>query len=384
MPTRAECEVCVLTPPGRGAVAVIAIAGPTAAHALSQYFLSSSALSPSRLRVQRIYHGHWADEQGEEVVVCRTALEEFEIHCHGGLAAVNRIVGDLERAGAIRFAESDWLTRRGMTVLQRDAWQALSAARTERTANILLDQWNGALDAAIAEILADCHRHDFGQAKHGLQSLFCRAALGRHLIAPFNVVLAGPPNVGKSSLINALVGYSRAIVYDAPGTTRDVITADTAIDGWPVTLSDTAGLRESHDPLEAAGVQSALARLRDADLVVLLFDAGQAVALEQQRLMSEFPAALIVLTKCDLPHETRQFGATGNMLRTSAVTGNGIPELLAAISHRLVPDPPAAGAAVPFLATHSSALERALAAMERSDALLAIELLSALVARLPA
>ena len=80
---------------------------------------------------------------------------------------------------------------------------------------------------------------------------------GRHLLTPFDVVLAGPANVGKSSLINALVGYNRAIVYDAPGTTRDVITAETAIDGWPVTLSDTAGLRDSDDPLEMAGVQTA-------------------------------------------------------------------------------------------------------------------------------
>ncbi len=292
-----------------------------------------------------------------------------------------RIAEDLQREGAIRIEESVWLARRTANSIEREAWRALAAARTERTANILLNQWHGALRVAIEEILTDCRLQDFTQAKRHLQALVDRATLGRHLVTPFDVVLAGPPNVGKSSLINALVGYDRSIVYDAPGTTRDVITADTAIDGWPVTLSDTAGLRDSDDPLEAAGVQSARERLRGGDLVVLLFDASMPIPEQGGRLLSEFSSALTVLTKCDLLlAAARPRSATDGMLRTNAVTGAGIAELLAAISGRLVPAPPPSGAAVPFTAEQAQTLQEALAALAHADSKLAIEMLSALLA----
>ena len=89
------------------------------------------------------------------------------------------------------------------------------------------------------------------------------------------MVIAGPPNVGKSSLINALLGFQRAIVFDLPGTTRDVVTAVTALDGWPVELSDTAGLRSSDDPLELAGIEQAHRQAAAADCLLLVFDASQ-------------------------------------------------------------------------------------------------------------
>ncbi|HVU85834.1 MAG TPA: GTPase [Pirellulales bacterium] len=384
MATSAEFEFCTLTAPGRGAVAVIAIAGPGAAHALAEYFISSSARLPTDLQTQRIYHGRWAAAQGEEIVVCRSAAEEFEIHCHGGLAAVSRIAHDLESIGGARVEERAWLARRMANSIEQDAWLALAAARTERTANVLLDQCHGALTREIEQVLTDCRQRHFDAACERLQLLAERAALGRHLVAPFDVVLAGPPNVGKSSLINALVGYKRAIVYDAPGTTRDVITADTAIDGWPVTLSDTAGLRDSDDPLESAGVQRALARLQSADLIVLLFDACQPMTAPQRRLVEDFPAALTALTKCDLQPGALQPGSPDGMLRTSAVTGAGLGELLAAISDRLVPDPPRTGVGVAFTTAQCRSIEDALAAVRHSDSALAIELLSGLVARPPA
>ena len=219
-----------------------------------------------------------------------------------------------------------------------------------------------------------------------LRALAARGSLGRHLATPFEVVLAGPPNVGKSSLINALVGYERAIVYDTPGTTRDVVTAETAIDGWPITLSDTAGLRESGDALEAAGIIGAQARLQSADLVVLVFDASQPAAEEDQRLHSQFPTALVVVNKCDLvaaplpPVPTKHWPTDSR--RTSAITGQGIAELLTAISRRLVPDPPEPGAAVPFrTAAQMQAIGRAIAALDDCDVPLASEMLTPLVTR---
>ena len=107
--------------------------------------------------------------------------------------------------------------------------------------------------------------------------LLARADLGRHLVRPWSVVLAGPVNVGKSSLINALAGYGRSIVHHAPGTTRDAVTAATAIDGWPVELCDTAGLRPAATPVERAGIERAQERLAQADLAVLVFDRERAL-----------------------------------------------------------------------------------------------------------
>ncbi len=385
MSTGADFEVSVLTPAGRGAVAVIAVAGTGTTAALGQYFRSSSDFSPARLDVDRIYYGRWHDQQGEEIVVCRCDDQEFEVHCHGGSAAVDRIVEDLCRAGGTRVASNAWLARDAANLIEQDARIALAAARTERCAAILLDQWQGALVRAIHEVLADCASGQAPAAVAKLRMLAGRGNVGRHLVMPFEVVLAGLPNVGKSSLINALVGYDRAIVYDAPGTTRDIVTAETAIDGWPVTLSDTAGLRASCDAIEAAGVRGAQSRLQSADLVVLVFEAHRPALEEEQRLQSQFPAALVVANKCDLVTESPQSIPTqhlpGDPLRTSAITGEGIAELLTAISRCLVPDPPEPGAAMPFRTAQIQALERAITALDEGNILLAGEVLMPLVTR---
>ena len=124
--------------------------------------------------------------------------------------------------------------------------------------------------------------------------------VGMHLTNPWRVAIGGPPNVGKSTLINALVGYQRAIAFDQPGTTRDVVTAMTAIDGWPVELSDTAGLRTSDEPLEQAGVQRRRAELRRADLTVLVFDLIQPWTSEIQQLCEGQRPSIVVHNKADL------------------------------------------------------------------------------------
>src|SRR4029453_3197945 len=100
-----------------------------------------------------------------------------------------------------------------------------------------------ALGGAVRQVVAEITREDWSDAVELLGAVLEFAELGQHLTAPWRVVLAGPPNVGKSSLINALAGYQRTIVSHVPGTTRDVVTTTTAIDGWPVELADTAGLR---------------------------------------------------------------------------------------------------------------------------------------------
>ena len=212
-------------------------------------------------------------------------------------------------------------------------------------------------------------------------ALLRHAPLGLHLNESYQVVLAGRPNVGKSSLINALVGYERAIVCDSPGTTRDIVTAETAIDGWPVQFSDTAGLRTTVDPLEEAGVRRRK-RIADCDLVVLVFDASKAEQREDLLLREEFPAALVVRNKCDLASERLPTSGSeeNGPLATSAVTGEGIGELLRSISRRLVAEPPPADAAVPFTQAQVEAISRALAALEQDDVSRAIAFLRSLAA----
>jgi tRNA modification GTPase len=175
------------------------------------------------------------------------------------------------------------------------------------------------------------------------------SSLGSHLVRPWQVVLAGAPNVGKSSLINALLGYQRAIVHEQPGTTRDVVAAVSALEGWPVELSDTAGQRASGEPLEAAGIRLAEDRSAAADLVVLVFDASKPDPEQQRSLSDRWPRSLRVFNKCDLlPPGSLIAGQESSGLYASALLGAGIEELGREIARRLVPAAPPPGQAVPF------------------------------------
>jgi tRNA modification GTPase len=198
-----------------------------------------------------------------------------------------------------------------------------------------------------------------------VDELLARADLGLHLAGAWRVVLAGEPNVGKSSLINALVGYRRAIVYRTAGTTRDLLTATTAVDGWPVELADTAGLRATEDPLERAGVRLAEGAMAGADLVLQVVDARQPPAAWPARSAADGPPLLLVANKIDLVAADWPGQAA---LPISALTGAGIDRLLAAIGERLVPAPPPAGAAVPFTGRQVAALREAEAALRAGAA----------------
>jgi tRNA modification GTPase len=198
-----------------------------------------------------------------------------------------------------------------------------------------------------------------------LDELLARAPLGLHLVNPWSVVLAGRPNVGKSSLINALLGYERAIVFDTPGTTRDIVTATTACAGWPVTLSDTAGWREEAGELESQGIAAAKAAAGRADLVLIVVDRSQPWTAAEERLLEACPHALLVWNKSDLPPQAATSDRAG--VHVSAKTGAGISELLASIALRLVPSAPPPGAAVPFTEVQAKIIAAASAAVQRND-----------------
>jgi len=209
--------------------------------------------------------------------------------------------------------------------IRRDATDALTQARTLRIASILNDQVSGAFAEAW-------HHQDWPTLTRWLD-------VGRHLLQPWRIVIAGAPNVGKSSLMNALSGYQRCVVAPIPGTTRDVVALTLAFDGWLVELVDTAGLRESGDELEREGIARARQAAMHADLVLWIDDPTQPpcepTGFDPERLLR-------VMNKMD------QLPMPPTSLGISAKTGQGIDELMRAVVTRLVPEVPPPGVAIPF------------------------------------
>ena len=353
-------RVAVLTGEGPGAVAVVRLWGMGAVAVAGAAFRPHrgqglAETPPGRPRVGRVGAG-----LGDEVValVLPGDPPEVEVQGHGGPAAIALVVEALVAAGAERARASAWVRHAAGSRLRAEARLDLPHATTLRTASHLLDQANGAIDRELALIRDDPPE----SALTRLDILIARSEVGLHLAQGWRVVLAGRPNVGKSRLLNALLGYDRAIVDPSPGTTRDVVSAATAFDGWPVELADTAGLRDPGDPIEAEGVARARDRHRSADLVLLVLDRSELLTGADRRLMAEHPGALVVANKADLPGVWDFDG-----LVVSAERGDGIDRLAAEIVRRLVPDPPPAGSAIPFRPRHARRLGLIRRAIARGD-----------------
>ncbi len=354
-------QVVCLTPPGRGAIAVLVVEGPAAGPLMDTWFCPRNGRTATSSTIGQLVLGRFQASTGpaEELVVRRRSEESWELCCHGGRAVVAMIQRAFSARGARVVSWRDWTTDGHADPIKAAAQLALADARTERTAAILLDQFHGALGRATDAIDEAIDAGDSKSAAQQLDAILRYAALGRHLTHPWSVVLAGPPNVGKSSLLNAIVGYRRAIVVPTPGATRDVVTAAAALDGWPVELADTAGLHETDDAVERAGVERAGRRADSADLLVLVFDLTTAWSDTDRRLVSRFPEAMLVHNKFDLvetPDTTALPDRPPGCL-TSALSGHGLEDLLAAMAKRLVPVAPGAGAAVPFTEEQVQRLE---------------------------
>jgi len=348
-------QVVQLTPPGRGAVATILVEGPGAVDAVGRQFRSKSGRPLESFDCDRLVFGRFGPRPGEEVVTRRCRTGSVELHCHGGSAAAAMIERTMAAAGGRAVEWQDWVADRYQDPIAAAAYLALAEAPTERTAAILLDQYHGALQRGLDEIGRALGNNDAAAARKLADVLLARYAIGRHLVRPWRVVLAGRPNVGKSSLINALVGYPRVIVHHAAGTTRDVVTVQTALDGWPIELCDTAGLHQRGNAEEQAGVKLARQKLAAAELVILVFDAGQQWSAADRALVRSWPQALVVHNKSDLPSGG---GSRAAGLATSALRGEGIEALQRAVVDRLVPQPPPPGAAVPFTAEQVEQIAR--------------------------
>ncbi|MEM8865612.1 MAG: GTPase [Planctomycetota bacterium] len=370
----------VLTPSGRSAVAVVEVTGPDSIAAVDRYFLAANRKPLAQQPTDAIRFGRWRDPMGEELVVCRTGDETVEVHCHGGVAAVGAVMADLVEAGCVEQSWSAAIEATASTI-EAEARLALAECQTDRTAAILLDQLAGALRSAVIGIIQSLRDGELPKVDLLLTELIERSACGLHLTRPWKVVLAGPPNVGKSSLINTLVGYERAIVYDQPGVTRDVVTAAAAIAGWPVELADTAGLRTPRDAIEASGIELARTAAADADLLLLVEAYGPEFVSPPGTIQSDvllqalgLPVRdaehlLRVANKADLAAESdANDPLTGDLLMVSATTGQGMAELVEAIGRWLVPDPPPARAAVVFTVRQGECLWKAKQAIEQADA----------------
>jgi len=354
--------VALLTPPGRGALSVVGVAGPGAVAIVSKLFSPRGRTPLAERPAGGVAFGTWRSEASgatEDLVVVRRGDEELEVHCHGGLAAVESVISALERLGCRRQPWTAWLLAGGARRIGVEAHEALAAAGGPKAAKILSRQLAGGLEEAVGRVESLLRASRVADAHAAIDRLVRASRIGLRLTSPWRVVIAGEANVGKSSLANALAGHDRCIVSPEAGTTRDLLETRIVIDGWEIDLVDTAGQRDRHalaavGSVELAGIDRAVAACRDADLVVRVCDGST-----RAPRMPAAPGELPVFTKADLAAAIPQQHA--GAVWTSAVTGRGIDDLAARIVRRLVPeeqdDPTLLAGGVPFTARQVRLIE---------------------------
>lgn len=341
-----ETHVRCLTPPGSGAIATIAVKGPIAWQIVRKLFRPALHKPlPELPKGRATWFGTIGGGNGDEVILGVLATEpspSLEIHCHGGRQVVRWLTEQFRREGCVE-KQTD-------PKAKADPWALLSQAKTLRTAAILLDQANGAFDQALVQIEQCLEQDQIADSMAKLGELKRFAPVGKHLIEPWRVVIAGAPNVGKSSLLNALAGYQRSVVASISGTTRDVVSTTLAFEGWLLELSDTAGLHCTEDPLEQEGVARAKKQITETDLCVWVLDSTTTFSTDPDEYVatngSQVPIVR-VLNKIDL-EPARKMSSNREAVKTSAVTGAGIDELIQRIIAKLIPEVPPPGAAVPY------------------------------------
>lgn len=333
--------VCTrLTPPGRGAVAVVSLQGPNAESVLDHQFRPAHGrrFSETQFQHRKIVYGVW-QSTGEDLIVTRAGADHFEVHCHGGNRACSAILESFAAANVRRVSPAEFAQTFD------NAWisstrLALTEATTARTAIKLLDQVR-ILPAAIEQINLLIQSNQYVLATSRIEQMLQWSDFGIHLTQPRSIVLCGQPNVGKSSLANAIVGFQRAIVHAVAGTTRDVVSQLTAIDGWPVELKDTAGLRKATNTIEAIGIEKAKTQIDSAELKICVFDVSQKWTQQNQELLESIRPQLIVFNKTDLAIESLTQSDRPDGINSSVETGQGIETMIEKIGELLVPELPA-------------------------------------------
>jgi tRNA modification GTPase len=388
-----------------GALSVIRLSGPRATEALTALTGGGAGrLPPPRRLSLRAVHDPATGEVIDrglavwfEAPHTETGETMAELHLHGGRAVVGAALSALHGLGYCRLAEPGEFTRRAfehgrLDLTQAEAIADLVAAETDEQRRAALRQMDGALHRlyedwrarglrllAHLEAAIDFPDEDLppglaDEVAQGIETL--RAAIADHLDdrrgerlrEGLSIAIIGPPNAGKSSLLNVLARRDAAIVSETAGTTRDVIEVHLDLGGWPVVLADTAGLRASDDPIEREGVRRAQARAAAADLRVLVLDAATDWRHARQEVIAgtaEWDAAhdIVVVNKIDLA----PVQGADDAIAFSALSGAGLPELLKSLqrsAEALMQE----GAGQPPLtrARHRAALEECQASLARA------------------
>ena len=413
--------VALATAPGVAGLAVLRVSGGDALAVSDRVFRGSAPLAEAAGHT--LHHG-WAvdparrDEAGgerrlDEVVAAVfraprsfTGEDTVEWSCHGGPVPSRRVLDALLAAGARLAGPGEFSLRAflhgRMDLAQAEAVADLVHAESESAGDLALSQLTGALSRRIAELeerlvctAAEIEaRVDFAEDVGGveipplvrelldgalaeLDELLESAAWARAVREGVRVPIVGRPNAGKSSLFNALLGEDRAIVASEPGTTRDRVSEKLELAGIPVTLSDTAGVRDTSDPVEAMGVARSLAALEDAAVVLWVVDGSLPFEPAGDPLPTQLAGrkVIVALTKSDLGEVVDQMdpvramhASNGWSMSVSAVTGEGLAELRAALAVELGAGTSGGLASAVANPRHTEALARARAALGRASA----------------
>ena len=382
--------------PGRAGVAVIRVSGPSAGGCTCA--LTGGALPPPRTAVLQRLRDVAGQPIDQALVLWFPGPASFcgedmvEFHVHGGRAIVARVLAALSKMPGCRPAEPGEFTRRAVEngkfdLTQAEALKDLIDAETESQRIQALDQYGGALstlyedwrarlirasawaeaeiDFADEEVPLDLQRRSKAATSEIIQEIqrhLADSQRGELVREGMFLTLIGPPNAGKSSMLNALAKRDVAIVAETPGTTRDVLEVKLDLGGYAVIVADTAGLRDVADAVENEGVRRALARAESSDLVLLLLDGSSPEPFEGLPSGIAGGASLTVWNKSDLPWPAPRKG-----LQLSLKTGEGFEQVLAAVEAKVAErlDLPRE-APVLTRARHRYALEQAVSALRRA------------------
>ncbi|WP_194192612.1 tRNA uridine-5-carboxymethylaminomethyl(34) synthesis GTPase MnmE [Clostridium chrysemydis] len=367
----------IATAQGEGGIAIIRVSGSKAIEIVSKIFKSINNFDIKDMKTYTMKYGNIVDiktcEVIDEVIISFmkgprsfTAEDVIEINCHGGVVSTNRVLEEVVKAGA-RIAEPGEFTKRAFLNGRIDLSQAEAVidiinAKTDLAMKSAVMQSSGTLSQEINKLskyLLDVLAHieydvDFTEddeepdaslppkiiaslteATSEMDKLLKGANEGKIIRDGLRMTIIGKPNVGKSSLMNALLQEKRAIVTDIPGTTRDVIEEYINLDGIPVKITDTAGIRETEDVVERIGVERSKEKIEEADLVVLMLDTSRELDEEDKEIIEAIKdkKVVVLLNKIDLDRKINidQIEGLENRIEISAMTGQGIEDLKAEI-----------------------------------------------------